>query len=68
MRQQRNMFQMKEQGKNLKEQSEIEINNVLNKELKVMNVKLLNKLQRKKFNKELGNIKKKNNGAEEYND
>ena len=63
---------MKEQDKTLEEElSKVEISNLLNKEFKVMNIKMLNKLRRgmdehsEKYNKELENIKKSR--TEEYN-
>ena len=59
------MFQMKEQNKTPEEElSKLEISNLTNKELKVMNIKRLNRHGRgmdehsEKFNKELKNIKK----------
>ena len=40
MKQQRNMFQMKEEDKTPEEQSEVEISNLPDKEFKVMIIKL----------------------------
>ena len=63
MRQQRNMFQMKEQDKAPEELSEVEISNLSSKEFKVMIVKMVNELRRmdensENFNKERDNIRK----------
>ena len=59
------MFQMKEQDKTPEEKlNEVEINNLPNKEFKVIVIKMLQKLRRRmdeqneKLNKELQNIKK----------
>ena len=51
MRQQRNMLQMKEQDKTPEEElSEVEISNQMNKEFKVMTIKMFNKLGRRMMN------------------
>ena len=42
------MFQMKEQDKTLEELSEVEISNLLDKDFKVMIIKMLNELRRRK--------------------
>ena len=67
------MLQKKEQDKiPEKELSKMEINNLPDKEFKLMIIKMLNELGRRidkhseKFNRELENIKK-NQTAEEYN-
>ena len=70
MRQWRNMFQNNEQNKTTKEQlSEVEIGNLLEKELRVIIVKMIQDLKRRMeaqtekiqemFNKELDDIKTK---------
>ena len=41
------MFQIKEQDKISEELNEVEISNLPNKELKVMTIKMLNKLRRR---------------------
>ena len=63
MRRQKNMFQLKEQDKTSeKEPNKMEISNLLEKEFKVMVIKMLTKLRRRmdehseNFNKEIGNI------------
>ena len=64
MKQQRNMFQMKEKDKTPEEElRKVEISNSPDKEFKVLIIKMLNNLGRKmdehsdKFNKELENTK-----------
>ena len=47
MRQQRNMFQMKEQDKTPEELSEVEIGNLPEKEFRVMIVKMINELRKR---------------------
>ena len=68
MRQQKNIFQNKEQDKIPEELSEVEISNLPNKEFKVIIIKMFKELRRrldeqseklKVFNKELENIKRK---------
>ena len=49
MRQQRNMFQMKEQDKTPEELSEVEIGSVPNEEFKVMIIKMTNKRRRRMY-------------------
>ena len=50
MSQQRNVFQVKEQDKNPKEElSEVEISNLPSKEFKVMIAKMFNKLKRRTY-------------------
>ena len=47
MRRQKNMLQMKEQGKNLQDQiNEVEIGNLPKKEFRVMLVKMIQKYQK----------------------
>ena len=64
MRQQRNMLQMKEQDKTPEEElNEVEISNLLDKEFKVMILKMLKELRRRmdehnEVNKESEDIKK----------
>ena len=45
MRQQRNIFQMKEQDKILEELNEVEIKNLPYKEFKVVTIKMINELR-----------------------
>ena len=65
MRQQKNIFQNKEQDKIPEELSEVEISNLPNKEFKVIIIKMFKELRRrldeqseklKVFNKELENV------------
>ena len=76
MRQQRNMFQTKEQNKTPEELSELEIGNLPKKEFKVMIIKKIQELGRRMdaqskksevFNKQLQNHKETPNRDEEYN-
>lgn len=65
------MCQMKKKDKTAEELNEVEINNLPNRELKVMIIKMVNELRRRihehseKFNKEFETIKK-NQTAKEY--
>lgn len=65
------MCQMKKKDKTAEELNEVEINNLPNRELKVMIIKMVNELRRRihehseKFNKEFETINK-NQTAKEY--
>ena len=66
MKRQKNMFQMKKQDKTPEKLSKMKISNRLDKELKVMIIKMLTEHRRRmdehseNFNKELENIKQTN--------